>query len=139
MREFFNGWRRKTGCVTLVLVCVLLGAWARSYSVFDSMQFSGISHQYCVLSSEGEFQWWSWRRSDGEDSGPSSRTDAQLVADGDLEVADDNIAAPQQIVSSSPRGFQKRVVHYRLVAIPLTLLSAYLILWKPRPKVERDE
>jgi hypothetical protein len=21
---------------------------------------------------------------------------------------------------------------------PLTLLSAYLILWKPRPKVERD-
>ena len=42
MREFFKGWRRKMGCVTLLMVCALMGAWARSYSVFDSMQFTGI-------------------------------------------------------------------------------------------------
>ncbi len=30
MREFFRGWRRKVGCVTLVMACGLMGLWIRS-------------------------------------------------------------------------------------------------------------
>ena len=30
MREFFHGWRRKTGCVTLLLALAALAAWGRS-------------------------------------------------------------------------------------------------------------
>jgi len=32
MREFFKGWRRKAGCILLVLACVLSGGWIRSLS-----------------------------------------------------------------------------------------------------------
>jgi len=38
MREFFNGWRRKVGVVTLVLACVLVGEWARSYRREDALR-----------------------------------------------------------------------------------------------------
>jgi len=31
MREFFKGWKRKIGVVTLVMACVLLAAWINSY------------------------------------------------------------------------------------------------------------
>ena len=30
MREFFKGWRRKVGVVTLVLACVIIGLWCKS-------------------------------------------------------------------------------------------------------------
>jgi len=32
MGEYFKGWRRKTGCVTLAIACVLLAVWVRSQS-----------------------------------------------------------------------------------------------------------
>lgn len=35
MGNFFHGWRREAGCVTLVIACVFMGLWARSYYVED--------------------------------------------------------------------------------------------------------
>ena len=37
MRELFRGWRRKVGLATLVMACLLMGAWARSYAVRDQI------------------------------------------------------------------------------------------------------
>jgi len=31
MGEFFKGWRRKIGVLTLVMACVMMGAWVRSF------------------------------------------------------------------------------------------------------------
>lgn len=36
MREFFKGWRRKLGVVTLGIACVLTCGWVRSFRVCDS-------------------------------------------------------------------------------------------------------
>ena len=38
MREFFKGWRRKAGCVTLVMVLLLTSAWIRSYVAGDVLR-----------------------------------------------------------------------------------------------------
>jgi hypothetical protein len=37
MGEFLRGWRRKVGCVTLLLACAVVGMWVRSY-------FGGMDH-----------------------------------------------------------------------------------------------
>ena len=33
MGEFFHGWRRKVGIVTLVIACVFMAGWVRSATV----------------------------------------------------------------------------------------------------------
>ena len=35
MGEFFRGWRRKFGLVTLALACLLMGGWIRTYFITD--------------------------------------------------------------------------------------------------------
>ncbi len=39
MREFFRGWRRKLGCVTLALACIVTTLWVRSLSRVDDVFF----------------------------------------------------------------------------------------------------
>ena len=70
MREFFHGWRRKLGCVLLVMAAVLTRKWGR--------------HPICIETPTGWEMSESW------------------------------------------------VFQHWQIAIALTLLSAYLILWKPR-------
>ena len=41
MGEFFKPWRRKLGIVTLVLACVFMGGWVRSYSAHDALNIAG--------------------------------------------------------------------------------------------------
>lgn len=73
MREFFNGWRRKVGCVALMVAC-----WLMSLCLAQRLNYPGGVDAA------------------GDDPG------AQLFA----------------------------------LAFPLTLLSTYLILWKPRAKLK---
>src|SRR5580698_5128736 len=35
MREFFRGWKRKVGVVTLLMACVLTVGWMRSWTITD--------------------------------------------------------------------------------------------------------
>lgn len=37
MRDFFESWRRKVGCATLVMACVFAAGWLRSMSIADSL------------------------------------------------------------------------------------------------------
>jgi len=37
MREFFRGWRRKVGVMTLLMACVFMGGWLRSLITTDSV------------------------------------------------------------------------------------------------------
>src|SRR5665213_3931590 len=39
MGEFFIGWRRKTGCVTLVVALAITATWLRSHEYSDSYTF----------------------------------------------------------------------------------------------------
>lgn len=39
MREFFKGWKRIVGVVTLVMACVFAAGWVRSLVCYDVFQF----------------------------------------------------------------------------------------------------
>jgi hypothetical protein len=59
MREFFNGWRRKIGMMTLVLALMFMELWGRSHSVKDLWGF-GSGQEKAVLgltTFPGEFRW----------------------------------------------------------------------------------
>lgn len=38
MREFFSGWKRKMGCLTLLIACLFAAAWVRSQRTVDVIQ-----------------------------------------------------------------------------------------------------
>ena len=123
MREFFNGWRRKLGVVTLVMACVVVISWVRSClrdeSAFIRFERLAIFFHHengrfvvwrDVMANEGvPFGWETGDRIDG--SHASTKT------------------PPQWILNAQTAAGQHWVL-----ATPLTLLSAYLILWKPRKR-----
>ena len=98
MGEYFRGWRRKLGLVTLVLACTITGLWR---AVPDS-DFDGLS----------------------------------IALDVQFTVQEAGFQVVWQAFSSAV-GISEQIewlVPYSTVVIPLTLLSAFLLLFKPRQK-----
>ena len=60
MHTFFLGWRRKVGCLTLVMACVLSSLLVRSY--FDHTEFDIVwwDNIYVVQSINGQIRWGPW-------------------------------------------------------------------------------
>jgi hypothetical protein len=115
MGEFFNGWRRKVGCVTLVMTMLLTAAWVRSCWHQDLLWIQTNEASYFAYSTDAAIvPWWH-----------SDRRFANRCGWVTVEIR-----LPRQ----SGEG-----VEYWLLVLPLALLSAYLILWKPRKrKAESD-
>jgi hypothetical protein len=112
MREFFRGWRRKAGCVTLVTACVFVAAWGRHLVFQDRIDIP-----------VGDSIIWA----------------IALIDDGILFTEYTNIEL-------TPGTFLYRhndsiVIPYWSTIIPLTAISAWLLLSKPRktPAVPADE
>lgn len=139
MDEFFSGWRRKTGCVTLVLACVFATGWIRSLSTTDF--FHCVSQEGSAsdlgLSIGGYLGWEYWYdlprpalripKWVSSDPMPIHR----LAEDHDMTwrvkcwgIEIGTVAGDTEFV----------FVWYGWIVVPLTLLSAYLLLSKPRPK-----
>ncbi|WP_397569086.1 hypothetical protein [Schlesneria sp. T3-172] len=53
MREFFRGWKRKVGCVALLLACVFMAEWVRSYSATGGVWIPFGSSIWTVCSVKG--------------------------------------------------------------------------------------
>ena len=65
MGEFFKGWRRKIGVVTLLMALVLMIGWVRSHTIQDELLIRiGNRFEYSFRSSPYGLQ-WSGRRSNG--------------------------------------------------------------------------
>jgi hypothetical protein len=102
MGEFFRHWRRKTGFMTLLLACMLAGWWMHSLSLAPDTE--GI-RSYFVFHSVG------------------------------IAFECDDFAHGVQL-DGSHRSRSKTLsslfVSYWQIVLPLTLIAAYLLLWKPR-------
>jgi hypothetical protein len=146
MREFLRGWRRKAGVATLVMAMALCGAWLRSLSIEDEVYFPiGQTMPVLLFSRDGYFVWakfgivdWNdlkgmsphWRASAHN---PQSRRHEPLFFENVgftwrwwiCAIVDDVVPR---------RGYRFFVISYGCLTIPFTLLSAYLILWKPRKR-----
>ena len=128
MREFFYGWRRKVGCVALVMACMLMIAWVRSVIVRDTMMFGFDGSSHYITCTAGRIEWTRWwypgvrQPTSGVTwySGPEFTPPLYLTAGGE-----------------SPVRVDWTVPHWSLV-LAVSLLAAHLILWKPRPKERHD-
>jgi hypothetical protein len=158
MREFFRGWKRKSGVATLVMACVLTVGWIRSYSNLDMLTLATWNSFWRLTIEEGLVELSRYQRVSGEDpqlrgkngSRNSWTTDNNIKPDGtksifgyafaNLAIADwkteflgfafatKKWSDPAFVVDISFFYFQ-----FRDVVIPLALLSAWLLLRKPRP------
>lgn len=141
MREFIHGWRRKVGVATLAMACVFAAGWVRSFVVSD--QFCrcthGISHIH-VYSVNGQI--WGSRL---------------LEEDGQLNCQWHYSGKSGNVIICNPDDFTWRwkigefefgeypnigigrttygIVPYWSIVIPLTLVSAWLLLVNPKQKL----
>ena len=126
MREFFKGWRRKTGCVTLLLAMVLTTFWVRSLGRPLLAQI-GYGRFHLLHSTEGRIDWMSWIQ-------PGSEPQVAMVVLSSVPAED--LAKILELIGADLRNsnveLREASIPYWSLAIPLTLLSAWLLLSKPR-------
>jgi len=57
MREFVKGWRRKAGCVTLVMALAFTCLWVRTNVIVDRVHFTIGDRRHTIFSGLGGIIW----------------------------------------------------------------------------------
>jgi hypothetical protein len=143
MGEYFKPWHRKIGVLTLVMACVFASGWVRSFSTFDRLQWRSDEKGICLVTSNRGLLLWEGV----EESIPFQLTLPSFYLTGDATTY--NFLDNGQHVTwhwgscgfefgettFRITGWSKafRIIPYWSIVVPLTLLSAYLLLSKPRP------
>jgi len=141
MREFFKGWRRKVGCIVLAMACVLAGAFARSLTRLDQIYFNGAKSNLVIASGDQKLILMIGGRFNSvyhDISGTRNRIWQLTWSDEELLPSRDPINWYQHPAFrvdfvSNVDGDKMATISYLSIVLPLTLLSAILILW-PRRK-----
>jgi len=143
MGEFFHGWRRKAGCVTLVLATVFMLGWIRSMGISDGAVIQFVALTHVLISTDGHFRWMCH-----SGNFPTSDRITHLQWPVEQAVEHPFIAIVGGEIEwqwrCRWRGFDIGEGHiiglplnawaipYWSVVLPLTALSAFLLLSKPR-------
>ena len=137
MGDVFRGWRRKVGTLTLLMACVFAAGWLRSLHsrefVFIEFEipFGGRIHAYTSANQLDILL----QRSTGWyfDFGEADPVVTLKALNGvwffDVEKIEEEIV--DGVLQVVP-GYEVRIYFYAIV-LPLTLLSAYLLLTTSRP------
>jgi len=150
MGDYFRGWRRKTGVVTLLMALVSVGGWVRSYALMDELWFTEDPSptQIFIESCAGRLRLfyvacnqeitggniYFWRSGSFE---PAYRNFSgwgnPIIFDWRWQFLGFDVGRGQE--ETSPPSVSKvsfMFIPYWSIVIPLTLHSAYLLLSKPR-------
>jgi hypothetical protein len=165
MYEFFQGWRRKAGVVTLVVALASIGIWLRSLVISD---YVAIGQHHSLFTTTQGIGWQEIEIRDGVRFSSSWEWDTYLSRDTPLRPDDwrdmswnlsdadvfqaavshqwkwlgfTSIASPW-IAPPDPPPFNTTgpwvlgkvsyiICPHWFCTLTITLLSAYLILWKP--------
>jgi len=154
MGEFFRGWRRKVGVVTLAMALVFMVGWVRGHyidDIFCGGSGNGRSYYEFIFSREGVT--WYWNASDDMDGGfgwtpgwgfygfhriPFDPFDRFVHPDADPMQFDFRWkwfgfdCARLHDIGLPAYHHIWLLVPYWSIVVPFTLLSAYLLLSKPR-------
>ena len=122
MSTLFQGCRRKAGCMLLVLACVMTGWWIRSHHACDTFSFPMLGKQHVIRLLAGRCSWSA--------GFPEGRYEWSMVSNARRE--DDILELYSLPVF--PMNYRPWMISFRWPAIALTLLSTYLLLWKPRER-----
>jgi hypothetical protein len=150
LSEFFRGWRRKLGIVTLLMACIVMVEWIRSLT--NSTQFSVRAEKdACVgiQSANQVFSLFYWRFNH-----PSMNWDAQEDIEfvvypfaeqpgaknwpqGEFRWRIGDFGWQDSSIGPDHRMMQFIAPHWS-IAVPLSLLSAFWLLIKPRTSNQRN-
>jgi hypothetical protein len=137
MGEFFKGWRRQLGLRTLVVACVFMAGWVRSLTTTDQLigkEFFGQLHSFG--SQSGAFYWIRLKPClpPVPATPPIPDLDRHSLARklGFLDIEIRQNSGGMTMLAGNGIG-----VPYWIITIPLTILSAFLLLSKPRPSTPK--
>ena len=131
--------------LTLLIACVFTGGWVRSILVLDQRSFASGRHslEYVQNGDHGNFFWF--HLTSDTDSG-KELFDWCVSAGNRMPLLTNKKSIPfgffwsfdiAKIESSEATGFEVTFEYWRIV-IPLTLLSAFLLLTKPRKSTPKE-
>jgi len=155
MKEFFKGWRRKVGCVTLLMALFLTGMWIRSFKIFDNFWITSLQNRNSLSSSDGcirlghahanEARVTKWdvkydshviKRKAKSASNFTEHDFSRVAGDFYLKSATHNWGHYSDLVQTPGPPISVRLISaqvpYWSIVIPLTLLSAWLLISKSR-------
>jgi hypothetical protein len=125
MSDYFSSWRRRAGCGLLLIATILAAGWLRSWIAVDYLRIPIGSYAFSVVSSEGTLhvffdvegdRGWHFRT----ENRPARRTHALI-----------SLLIQQAWLESS----SEWRVTYVALAVPVTAVSALLILWPQQKRV----
>ena len=148
MGDFFNGWRRKTGLVTLAMACVFAAGWMRSH-IADEMVYFQISPEGTIFESvDGSLFWAKCKPGSFPDpvgfwqlEATSDPNCYYVLEDGDVKwhLRLLGFGVGESSKTMQPQGrrtYSFWCVPYWSIVLPMTLLSAWLIIMKPKKTKE---
>lgn len=152
MKEFFQGWRRKSGVVTLLMAIVLTVAWVRSISCAESCLVTCCGRQFVAVSACQRFL--ILIAGDQYIAVQSEYVTAQMKSQDFHPVNSlPPASCPFFLLRSSVPAISARtfyllgdgsrfsppitMIPYSLVVIPLTAISVWLLLFNRRTFKER--
>ena len=148
MLSFFHGWRRKAGVVLLVMALAFFGVWMRSYFFCDEVSFPSDASALCFDSVRGGFNWYRLTPCQtGSGVQWNSFNLARMNATGTWSTTNvdwrwdfGGFSFGVGTLKSDAPKTQIELWHFPFWALvlPPTLLSAYLILWKPQKRTGPD-
>ena len=146
MSHFFSGWRTKLGCVTLLFSCVAMAGWVRNYFIRDSVNIPTgnsssiefISGYQCLnlvvmWSTIPDNEMASFRIYHQKEEEEIGIHAGKFLFDG--FAGDHFLFRPTWFSFSNEVRITKLMIFslpYWSITIPLTLLSFWLLLSKPR-------
>lgn len=152
MGSYFKSWRGKTGALMLVMAFIFMGGWIRSLTIIDEIEIP-LDHMLTVYSASGALECLQW-------SGRGRRASGML-GDGPRmwHSMSNYLPAAFQYAPTLPHRYSSEINHgpdtglletegrygpdriatgtgikiaYSSIVIPLTLLSAWLLLLERR-------
>lgn len=151
MWSFFRGWRRKAGVVSLVIACIFASGWVRSFATTDWLSLSTrgparsplkfVSSEASVAILTRRFPTLTERMRAFDLSVPDwySRPAVNIeIQPGHWFTWHWKLwgfgYATEKGLFNKQSGYLLVMLPYWFLVFPPTLLSAYLLLWKPRKR-----
>jgi len=143
--DFFHGWRRKAGVLTLVMACMCLAVWVRSFA--STNDYFTVWNNHAIYSHDGSVSWNIQYPDDSTPIESENQSENQPMS----ILLGTHIGSPF-VLQTNPRlkwrweccgfvasdtvffgsGMQQYWLSDWYFISPLALLSAWLLLSKPR-------
>ena len=151
MGDFFHGWRRKAGCVTLLMACVMMCGWVRSRTTCDFISFFG-SDRKALHDLSSTRMGLMYMRTDQDFTGqtksitfatrtwnPARVTDYLLGTEMNWRIDSCGFRFGKSVHRGpySIANLTAWIIPYWSIVIPLTAISACLLLTKPRKSSQK--